>query len=180
MDLLSKLAEMDDDLSLHATRILVLVFAFSEGDRGHPIEGLTKLAKLDFLLRYPVLLERALEIRKKSTKEVEIHDHEKYSVESRMVRYRFGPWDHRYREILNNLLAMGMVELQAVGRKVTISLTDVGSSVARNVISMDEFVDYHRRSKILRREFDLRGTNLMKFIYEAFPEVVSLRSNQTI
>jgi hypothetical protein len=50
---------LEGDDSLHLGRLLVLLEAFG-GRRGdQPIEGLTKLAKLDFLLRYPVYLERA-------------------------------------------------------------------------------------------------------------------------
>jgi len=42
------------------------------------------------------------------------------------------------------------------------------------------FEDYARRSTLLKRHFDLQATRLMRFIYEMFPEVVSLRSNESI
>ena len=66
------------------------------------MEGLTKLAKLDFLLRYPVMLERAVVAKGHSTRDVHLKDHERLSVESQMVRD--SPWDHRYRELLNILI----------------------------------------------------------------------------
>jgi hypothetical protein len=53
------------------------------------------------------MLERALKAKGRSTREVQVEDHERQSVESEMVRYRFGPWDHRYRLFLNILIAEG-------------------------------------------------------------------------
>lgn len=105
MDLVQTIADLDESPELHVARLLVLIDAFSEGDQIGAIEGLTKLAKLDFLLRYPVMLERALDAKKQSIRNVQLEDYERYSVESQMVRYRFGPWDHRYREFLNILVA---------------------------------------------------------------------------
>ena len=109
MDFVQTVADLDQSPELHVARLLVLLDAFAEDDQGGAIEGLTKLAKLDFLLRYPVMLERALEAKGRSIQDVQLEDHERYSVESEMVRYRFGPWDHRYREFLNILVAKGLV-----------------------------------------------------------------------
>lgn len=102
MDLVAMIAALDAEPSLHAARLLVLISAFSGTGQGDAVEGLTKLAKLDFLLRYPVMLERALAAKGRSTRDVQLEDHERLSVESQMVRYRFGPWDHRYREFLQH------------------------------------------------------------------------------
>lgn len=180
MDLVETIAELDAAPELHAARLLVLISAFSGEEHTEAVEGLTKLAKLDFLLRYPVMLERALEARGRSTREVQLEDHERLSVESEMVRYRFGPWDHRYREFLNILVAKGLVAVSVEGRKVVIALTDRGRTVARTLSADPAFEDYSRRSALLKRHFDLQATNLMRFIYETFPEVVSLRSNERI
>ena len=43
-------------------RLLLLIEAFSR--RENILEGRTKLAKLDFFLRYPIYFERALQIRR--------------------------------------------------------------------------------------------------------------------
>ncbi len=48
---------LEGDDALHLGRILVLLRAFSGRSGNYPVEGLTKLAKLDFLLRYPTYLE---------------------------------------------------------------------------------------------------------------------------
>ncbi|RQU90598.1 hypothetical protein DF053_03670 [Burkholderia cepacia] len=180
MNLVRAIAELDQSPDLHAARILVLLRAFSEGADGGPIEGITKLAKLDFLIRYPVMLERALIARGKSTRDVQLEDHEMYSVESKMVRYRFGPWDHRYRDFLNVLAAKGLISLSIEGRTIVISLTDDGHRISEALVQDPLFEATARRARSLKRNVDLSATNLMRFIYETFPEVVSLRSNKSI
>ena len=180
MDFVDTVAGLDQSLELHAARLLVLLDTFAEGDQGGPIEGLTKLAKLDFLLRYPVMLERALEARGCSTRDVQLEDHERYSVESEMVRYRFGPWDHRYRELLNFLVAKGLASVSVEGRMVVIAPTRAGRERAGVLTQHELFVQYARRGRLLKRHFDLTATNLMRFIYDTFPEIISLHSNARI
>jgi len=90
--------EVNDDV--HLSRLLVLLGAFIGSKNEGKIEGLTKLAKLDFLLRYPVYFERALKSKNKSISKLDVKEHERRSIESTMVRYRFGPWDHRYRRFI--------------------------------------------------------------------------------
>lgn len=180
MDFVKTVADLDQSPELHAARLLLLLNAFAEDDQGGAIEGLTKLAKLDFLLRYPVMLERALEARGRSIREVQLEDHERHSVESEMVRYRFGPWDHRYREYLNILVAKGLTSISIEGRKVVIAATELGRDRARELADDELFNLYARRAKLLRRHFDLTATTLMRFIYDTFPEIISLRSNSPI
>lgn len=180
MDIVEAVANLDSAPELHTARLLVLMNAFSGEDGTAAIEGLTKLAKLDFLLRYPVMLDRALKAKGRATRDVQLEDHERQSVESEMVRYRFGPWDHRYREFLNILIAKGLAAVSVEGRTVVITLTPEGRRVAGQLASDAVFEPYVRRSALLRRHFDMTATNLMRFIYDTFPEVVTLRSNVPI
>jgi hypothetical protein len=102
------------------------------GRRGdQPIEGLTKLAKLDFLLRYPVYLERALVARDAPEAAAQVEDYERNSVEAHMVRFRYGPWDHRYRRFLNILVGKGLAAVRVEGRTITIQLTRSGPRCGR-------------------------------------------------
>lgn len=180
MDLVKTVADLDQSPELHVARLLLLIDAFSEDGQGGAIEGLTKLAKLDFLLRYPVMLERALEAKGRSSRDVQLEDNERCSVESEMVRYRFGPWDHRYRDFLNILVSKGLINIQMEGRKVVIGISELGHDVARQLVGNELFEQYGRRAKLLKRHFDLTATNLMRFIYDTFPEIISLRSNSLI
>ena len=131
-------------------------------------------------MRYPTYLERALATKGRSTRSVDVQEHERLSVESKMVRYRFGPWDHRYRRILNLLVGKGLVALDVSGRTINISLTTMGHEVAESIETATEYSDISNRAKALKTHFNVQGTNLMKFIYENFVEIVSLRSNQEI
>ncbi len=178
MELISALADLEVSEDLHCARLLVLVYAFA-GASGR-LEGLSKLAKLDFLLRYPVLLERAVAARGRSPKDIKVEDHERNSVESRMVRFRYGPWDHRYYRLLTVLVAKGLISLHADGRRVNIALTSVGTTVAENISNSKEFEDWTRRSRILKSTLDLTASNLIRFIYKTFPEIVSLKLNEEI
>ena len=180
MDLIQSIAALESSDDLHEGRLLLLLRAFS-GEAGlGEIEGLTKLAKLDFLLRYPTYLERALEKRGRSTKAVVLQPHEQLSVESKMVRYRFGPWDHRYRRLLNLLVGKGLVRIAVDGRTINVGLTANGRIVAEQLSKREEFTDVTRRATTIKTHFDLTATNLMKFIYETFPEILNLRSDAPI
>jgi hypothetical protein len=180
MDIVEAVANLDGSPELHIARLLLLLNAFAGDDGGGAVEGLTKLAKLDFLLRYPVMLDRALTAKGRTVREVQLEEHERQSVESEMVRYRFGPWDHRYREFLNILIAKGLVTVSVEGRTVVITLTSEGRRLAGQLARDQLFEPYARRSMLLKRHFDLTATNLMRFIYQTFPEVITLRSNEAI
>ena len=180
MNVVETVAGLDEPVELHVVRLLILLDAFADDDRNPNVEGLTKLAKLDFLLRYPVMLERALIAKSRSLNDVSLEEHERYSVESSMVRYRFGPWDHRYREFLNVLVGKGLATVGVEGRKVTIAPTATGRALALRLKQDQLFEPYAKRAAVLKRHFDLTATNLMRFIYDTFPEIVSLRSNSQI
>jgi hypothetical protein len=180
VDIVEAIADLDVAPELHAARLLLLLKAFDGDDGEGAVEGMTKLAKLDFLLRYPVMLDRALRAKGRTVRDVRLEDHEQQSVESEMVRYRFGPWDHRYRELLNILVAKGLATVSVQGRTVVIAITAAGRTLADQLAQDEVFEPYVRRSAILKRHFDLTATNLMRFIYDTFPEIVSLRSNEAI
>src|SRR5262249_28820596 len=112
--------------------------------------------------------------------EAAVQDHERHSVESAMVRFRFGPWDHRYRRFLNLLIAHGLATVSTRGRTYHIHLTDAGAAKAAELSDREENKDLAARTRVLKRHFDIRGTSLKDFIYETFPEVVSLRLGEEI
>ena len=164
---------------LHLARLLILIGAFEEPDKP-AIEGITKLAKLDFLLRYPTYFERAVLKRGQSPLSMSLADYERGTVEAQMVRYRFGPWDHRLRRFVNLLAARGLVQIAIHGRTVQISLTDAGKQVAAQLKDREEFRTIAGRASILKRRLDIGATQLMSFIYETFPEIGTLDFDETI
>jgi hypothetical protein len=181
MTLYDILADLEDNDDLHLGRLLILMRAFAGKDGARTIDGLTKLAKLDFLLRYPVFLERALQSRPNAKPEAaEVKDHERYSVESSMVRYKYGPWDFRYRRFLNLLIAQRLAYVVSEGRTIKIGLTPVGINTANVLAKAPANQDLTKRAKLLDQHFNLSAITLMKFIYETFPEIVTLRLGEEI
>lgn len=188
MTLLEILSDLEDNDHLHMARLLVLLGVFAGKDNKNSVEGLTKLAKLDFLLRYPVYLERALAARKKAkadekikpVAEAAVQEHERHSVESAMVRFKYGPWDFRYRRFLNLLIGLGLADFEIRGRTYHIKLTEQGVNKAHELAQRAENDDLARRSRVLKKHFDLAGSTLKDFVYETFPEIVSLRLGEEI
>lgn len=54
MTLLETSARLEENADLHIARLLILIGTFSGMKGNKTVNGLTKLAKLDFLLRYPI------------------------------------------------------------------------------------------------------------------------------
>ncbi len=182
---MSSLAEivtsLDRDEQIHLGRLLVLLSAFDRGDTGRPaVEGITKLAKLDFLLRYPTYFEKAMLSRNVSPRRIPIEDFERKTVEAQMVRYRFGPWDHRYRRFLNILAAKGLVRIETSGRTILLSLTEKGKAQAARVSENDAFAPLRERARLLRDTIDIGATEIMNLIYKTFPEIATLSYDEAI
>ena len=148
-------------------RLLLLIEAFSR--RRKVLEGRTKLAKLDFLLRYPTYCERALQIRLPELVRAKVIPEP--DVESRMVRYRFGPWDPAYFALLGRLVGKGLIRPAPYARGIGYRATDKGCVMADALKGEPAWLDISERIELLRRHFDLSGATLKKFIYENFPEV---------
>lgn len=180
MNLLDVLADIERNDEMHMARLLILLKAFVGNDGRNTVDGLTKLAKLDFLLRYPVYLDRALKARVAQVPDVRIADHEKKSVESSMIRYHYGPWDPRYRRFLNLLISKGLAYVRLEGNTIRIGLTPEGIEKATILYNNEDFSDISYRSELLSKHFDISATRLKNFIYETFPEIISLELGEEI
>lgn len=179
LDLVDIVTSLDRDEDVHLARILVLLRAFHRAD-APAVEGITKLAKLDFLLRYPSCFEKAMQARGVSVKNIPVDDFERLTIEARMVRYKFGPWDHRYRRFLNILVARRLVTVRTDGRTIQIDLSDRGLAMADRLAASDGFARVYERAMLLHKYLDLGARKLMEFIYEQFPELTSLEYNEGI
>ena len=180
MTLYEIIKSLEEDESPHLARILILLNEFSGKESRGEIEGLTKLAKLDFLLRYPAYLEKALAVEGKSSKLANVLDHERKSVEARMIRFKYGPWDFRYRRFINTLVGMGLLYIRLQGKSYHLCLTNKGVDVAKDIVQQESFKDISERARLIRINFNMSGTNLMKFIYKTFPEIGTLQFGKEI
>jgi hypothetical protein len=160
-------------------RLLLLIDAFSRPNRS--LEGRTKLAKLDFFLRYPSFFARALALRAgkrpsraaiAATKDA---GEEGETIESRMVRYRYGPWDPAYFALLGRLIGRGLLEPVSEPRGIGYRTTETGAALADRVAETPEWAAIRQRAELLRQYFDITGEGLKEFIYAQFPEVSQAR-----
>ncbi|WP_165070852.1 hypothetical protein [Paludisphaera rhizosphaerae] len=179
-------AETETTDDYHLGRLLILLRS-SDHQKNSPatklkaVEGITKLAKLDFLLRYPTCLERALRLAKKNPNNAQVQPRERTSIESKMIRFRYGPWDPRYRRWLGLLSARGLVQLQVSGKTVQIGLTDPGRDLADVFRGDPLYDDVKRRSDVIAKAFGgYSATKLKDFVYEVVPEIIDLKWGEEI
>lgn len=180
LELARALAATERDDNLHMARLLLLLAAHA-GMKKRPMEGLTKLAKLDFLLRYPTCLERALTAVGKSHDAASVQDFERTTIESKMIRFRYGPWDHRYRRWVALLAARELVIVSVIGRTVHIWPTDKGLEVAAALADSATLEDVASRATIVAKRFGgMSGSKLMDFVLATFPELSEMRWGEEI
>lgn len=159
------------DAEYHAARLLLLLEALTR--RRARFDGLTKLAKLDFLLRYPMLLGQLLERDGLSwTEDARPTEVEQGAVESRMIRYKYGPWDDAYYSIIGGLVSRGLAEVRPVRGRVTVTLSEEGRAAASRLRQEPEWSRVAARCRLLGEHYDLPGNQLKERIYSEFPDVV--------
>lgn len=161
------------ELDYHLARVLLLVAALRETPDGSA-DGLTKIAKLDFLLRYPSMLERVLEDRDVDwTPGTAPTTAERTAVESAMVRYKYGPWDDRYYPILGTLIGTGLVHTRPGRGRVTVVVTPRGQAIAEALAAMSEWATVAARSALLADALGAETGNALKeLIYRVLPDAV--------
>ena len=174
----SLLVERDD--AQHVARLLLILRPLA-GKGDGTVAGITKLAKLDFLCRYPQYFQRFIDRVRKRREVVELHEYEKTTVESRMIRFRYGPWDPRYRRWIGLLVSRGLAHAYTKGQTVHVGLTQAGLAVSHDLATTDEFRDLDVRAQQLSRIAGSKsGTQLKKIIYEIVPELGRMDWGQRI
>jgi hypothetical protein len=179
-DLFGILTDLERDENIHLGRLLILLNVFGGDNKSGEVDGLTKLAKLDFLLRYPVYLEKALNSSNRQMKKAPPKNYERISVEAKMVRFKYGPWDFRYRRFINTLIGRQLVSMRKEGKSYRFGVTDRGAALATVLENTEAFFDMRERAHTIKTNFNMSGTHLMKFIYKTFPEIGSLQYGKEI
>ncbi|MFE7705830.1 hypothetical protein ACFU6I_08510 [Streptomyces sp. NPDC057486] len=158
------------EVHYHEARILLLISQFTTPKGG--LDGLTKLAKLDFLLRYPAMLERLLPAGEASWPAgTAPTPPERLAVESRMTRYKYGPWDQRYYSVLGSLAARGLI-VYSNSARAEFRATPQGASAAASLAATPEWAVVASRIKLLKRHFNKSGSALKNLIYDRLPDAV--------
>lgn len=134
----------DENLAYHAARLLLLIALCGKPRSGGTvrqpgIQGRTLLAKLDFFLRYPAYLKRAASILGVRLSDEALGlapDSEIHSVESRMVRYLYGPWDHIYYPALAYLIGKRLATVAIQHGTEVFYLTREGKEASDRLIEI--------------------------------------------
>lgn len=162
----------DSIIEFHAARLLLLFHICGTSGR---ITGLTKMAKLDFFVRYPEFFERAC-----AYIGVEMSSEAQY-IESTMVRYHYGPWDQRYYHILAYLESRGLLEVKKKGKSFKLGLTRLGKQIAKDLESEESFEELITQMHQVKKVFGgKKGSALKNLIYEIFGEEVGQLSLQEV
>jgi hypothetical protein len=169
----------DDVLELHAARLLLLTLLCGKklkGTQRARIEGLTKLAKLDFLVRYPEFFERLAKHLDNNVKT------SLQTVESSMVRFHYGPWDKRYYHILGYLESRELLKVEKKKGAFEFELTDKGADIARTLTEKESFLQLSEHMRQVKKLVgDMGGTKLKDLIYTVFAkEVVDRKMGESI
>jgi hypothetical protein len=174
-------AQLEKQDDFHLARLLLLLNAYDSSSK-NSIEGITKLAKLDFLLRYPTCLDRVLksQTKAKSIKLAEaarpIEEKEVRTIESKMIRFRYGPWDDRYRRWIGLLVAKGLVIAFLDNKTVNLKVTEAGKLIASQLAAQSEFQQLSTRSElVVKLVGKMAATALKNYIYEIVPEITAMK-----
>jgi hypothetical protein len=164
----------DDIVEFHAARLMLLMHVCGVSGR---IDGLTKMAKLDFFARYPDFFEVAraavTPTGMGASASEGISDE---SVESAMVRHRYGPWDKRYYHVLAHLEGKGLITVSKERSAYRIALTTLGRDRTRALAARPSFAPLVERMREVKRTFgNKNGTFLKNLIYRLFDEEVGRR-----
>jgi len=165
----------DDIVEFHAARLLLLLSVC--GMAGRRIDGLTKMAKLDFFARYPDFFEAArAAISPTVTANASDRTERDEAVESAMVRHHYGPWDKRYYHVLAQLEAKGLITVTKEINFYRIALTDLGRECAKTLASRPSFAPLVERMREVKKTFGAKnGTFLKNLIYDLFDAEVRRR-----
>lgn len=168
------------DPEYHEARLLLLVEAVSR--RSGSLDGLTKLAKLDFLVRYPNMLRRLL-----VQDAIDISDVDgtevlpvSSSVESRMMRYKYGPWDNLYYPLVASLISKGLVEPTDGRGIIALAPTATGLEAATALRTSASWQSIAVRCDLVVDHYNLTGNALKERIYADLPDVVDRRIGEVI
>jgi len=167
-----------NDLAYHQSRVLLLIAAVSaKKDHASKLDGLTKLAKLDFLVRYPALAPDVLDDLDPEDARLHTTDLDRAEptvVDDPMVRYKYGPWDDRYYPVIGALVSRGLVRYTR-GRRGSVALvaTPSGRALATDLSGAalwNEIAD--RCEAIAEASGGLSGNALKELIYAKLPSLM--------
>lgn len=174
------------DLAYHQARVLLLVQAVAS-DPGHArkLDGLTKLAKLDFLVRYPALAPVVLDRLSETDPRMHLTNEEVLSpadVPDPMTRYKYGPWDDRYYPVVGALVSRGLLKYLK-GRRGSVALapTPAGRTLVAQLTADPLWLSISERcSAVAEASSGMSGNALKELIYERLADLMDRPHREVI
>lgn len=166
----------EDIVEYHAARLLLVLLIC--GVKEHledrrRIDGLTKLAKLDFFVRYPDFLAQVAKELGRSV------DFKESVPEPKMIRYHYGPWDHRYYQVLPYLEARSLIKIlkDPKSNQFKFYLTKKGIEVAQRLSTQPSFEGLVKGiTEVKDVVGPMSGNQLKQLIYKIFKHEVAERT----
>jgi hypothetical protein len=187
LKILQLAAAVENSDEFNEARLLLLLKAAAGKDEiAKPLEGIMKLAKMDFLLRYPNMLVRALNVIGESKKSAlaaaaAIPEQDRDTIEARMIRFRFGPWDPRYRRWLSILVAKQLAVVYREGRTVKIQLSKNGMALSEQLAEAEAFKPLAERAKVVNSAVgNMPSSKITAFVYKIAPEIINMKWGNAI
>ena len=187
LKILQMAAAIENSDEFNEARLLLLLKAAAgKEETAKPLEGIMKLAKMDFLLRYPNMLVRALNVIGVSKKSAlaaaaAIPEEDRDTIEAHMIRFRFGPWDPRYRRWLSILVAKQLATVCREGRTVKIQLSKKGMVLAEQLAEAEAFKPLAERAKVVNSAVgSMPSTKITAFVYKIAPEIINMKWGNAI
>jgi hypothetical protein len=158
----------DDLIEFHAARILLLHRVCGIKNR---IDGLTKLAKLDFFARYPAFFAEACRAQGQPAPPITV------GIEAPMVRHHYGPWDKRYYHVLALLEGAELLDVRPQPNgSYQFTLTEAGVDRADTLRKSPAYSGVVAQMTHIKKVFGNKsGDAIKRFIYEQFDREVAQR-----
>ena len=154
----------EEVFELHAARLVLLLKHCGIKNR---IDGLTKMAKLDFFVRYPPFFIKAAQSLGAQLEAPAA------SSDSSMVRYRYGPWDDRYYHLLSYLESAELITIRRVGRSYRVTLTPSGETIANSLTEDTSYRSLVQHMRNVKKVMGSKGGSTLKnLIYDLFESEV--------
>ena len=175
MEVYEILKIVEGDLNTQLARLMILIDDLCGVQHNKKIDGINKLAKLDFLLKSPSYLKKGLtKLRTNIT--INIESFELDSIESKTNLYRYIPWDENYRKILNIIIARDLVNISFEKDDYFIQISHKGILIAEELKQDRYFKEFVNRSKIISTHFGSYSEGFLNSFFEKyFPEIGSFK-----
>jgi hypothetical protein len=161
----------------HQARVLLLIDAFSGRTRG--LQSLARLSRLDFLLRFPPVLEHMnLDRHPTWPTPAAITPAERHATDLAFAGSRYGLWTDRYTLIIGALLGKKLIR-EVPGRILELIATPDGRGAADQLATTPEWATTSHRAAALRDQLDLPAARLDALLRPAIRrlETTALRAS---